>query len=304
MLGERGVLRDEHARVATIRHVKRIAGSASGQSGTPARLRRRPGRLIDGASVARTPRDPVLRPHCSGYQPTRAVLRSEQDVTGQGEAACAGTIFDLAVARSNQAARSTSGKAASLPDRGGHSISNVLLTALPASGSRLRQPRRRRSSALLLDRSELVQPPRVDLGRAGELLGELAKRRRPLPVRVQPLRDPDHAPQSRFAQGQAARVNEQNLKRRARPSRGPAALNLPGGTQAPRQDSTDTRCFREAGQAPPGSPSVRSPARTRRRRQAPASRAAARSRASREAGRIENRTAFVAALTRCLLEQG
>src|SRR5262249_23533862 len=48
--------------------------------------------------------------------------------------ACAPLIFFRAASRSNHATRSISGKVCVRPDRGGHSISNVLLTA--SAGSR------------------------------------------------------------------------------------------------------------------------------------------------------------------------
>jgi hypothetical protein len=44
-------------------------------------------------------------------------------------------IFRSAVGPSNHAARSTSGKACRLPERGGHSISKVLLVIADASRS-------------------------------------------------------------------------------------------------------------------------------------------------------------------------
>ncbi len=48
---------------------------------------------------------------------------------------CAGTMASRAAARSNQAARSTSGNSAVLPDRGGHSMVKVLLVMAVASQS-------------------------------------------------------------------------------------------------------------------------------------------------------------------------
>ena len=48
---------------------------------------------------------------------------------------CAGTMASRAAGRSNQAARSTSGNSVCLPERGGHSSANVLLTTAAGSQS-------------------------------------------------------------------------------------------------------------------------------------------------------------------------
>src|ERR1035437_4900118 len=88
-------------------------------------------------------REAVARPHVTGVvgrraDPLRLAHRPAAACISESRSsssAWAGLIFSRARSSVNHSARSTSGTSISLPDRGGHSSSNVLLVVAPASRS-------------------------------------------------------------------------------------------------------------------------------------------------------------------------
>ena len=90
--------------------------------------------------------------------------------------ACASSSFTRASARLNQPARSTSGNSFTCPDRGGHSIENVLLASRGRVEVALPAPGRDDLAGLLPDRAELDERVTHDRRRRAQLLLELAQR--------------------------------------------------------------------------------------------------------------------------------